>query len=1302
MLKHSVNFLAGFMLSLLCFTASDAPAAPLQLSQVPLYLGGNIGPNVMFTLDDSGSMQWEVLPDEQLEVPGDVGREINYVFPENQAYYGSGYYSCDDRNTGTTNCVDTTAAVGGHEDDPNYPNQHHYMTRSYYNNKAYYNPSITYSPWRYADNTSYPNATITCAYHNPQNTALGCRNLEVLNDGGANTSTDSYGSWRRLTSTGSYQWRRQNYVNAQTGVAGFWPAVYFNFDSSNAGCDGQATTRACYDKVEIRTTTTSYAGSTSRTDCAAKPTCTYAEEIQNFANWYTYYRSRVLTARAGVGRAFAAQSSDPTSPSILRVGFSAINKGSAPIDGLSSPGAVINGVRKFTGADRTNFFSSLYGHAIPKSSTPLRRALDDVGKYFERTDPTGPWTETPGTASTTPERACRQSYDILTTDGYWNGASAPTAGARANVDNTAGVSITNHTLNPTPPTYQYTAANPYKDTWGDPNPSGGTLADIAMYYWNRDLHPTLLNKVLTNPADPAFWQHMVTHTVGLGLSGTLDPAADLPALTAGTKTWPQPCDGCTGENLDDLWHAAVNGRGEFFSAADPELFASSLSSILSTIVDRNSSAASVALNSGSITSDSHLYQAKFNTSNWSGQLLSIPINTNGTIPLKADGTADEDWDAAVELDAQNPDSRRIVTYKSSAAGTGSPGIPFRWPADPLVPGPSELDPSQVSALNTNPATGSPDLPTPLGSERLDYLRGKAVSGFRTRTSRLGDSVYSSPAYVGEPQARYENWRAGDPETGTYSAFESSKAGRAPMVYVGANDGMLHGFDAGDGSERFAYVPASVFKNLNKLTSPTYNHRFYVDGSPIVGDAFFGGSWHTVLVGGLRGGGQGIYALDITDPPKTSPPDTEAGIAAKVLWEFTDADDPITSTKIEGDVDLGYTYSDPNIVRMHNGKWAAVFGSGYNNTESDGATTTSTTGNAVLYIVDIADGSLMAKLDTKEGSAQDPTGSSRPNGLATAAPIDANGDYIVDYIYAGDLFGNLWKFDVTSSNDNDWKVAYGSTTPDPLFTACFGTSCTTGATSNYQPITTRPQVGRHPTEPLGFMVYFGTGKYFESGDATPTGQTTQSFYGIWDQNPSAAAPFGRSKLQEQKILKEVPQTFGGASYELRVTEKNPVDYAGGKLGWYMDLFNQEGGNTNNFGEKQVTDSILRNDRIIFTTLIPSVDPCDFGGTGWLMELDAGTGGQLSFSPFDLNLDGLFDQYDYVDVDLDGDGVKEKVPASGKKSKEGIIAQPGVVAGTGKDDDKEYKFSSGSTGNIERTVENAGPGYAGRTSWRELKQ
>ncbi|MGH9891720.1 MAG: pilus assembly protein, partial [bacterium] len=711
------------------------------------------------------------------------------------------------------------------------------------------------------------------------------------------------------------------------------------------------------------------------------------------------------------------------------------------------------------------------------------------------------------------------------------------------MDNTAGPTITNNSNPPVPPSYQYSPVGPYKDAWGDPDPTDGTLADVAMYYWNRDLRTSLANKVPTNAADPAFWQHMVSFTVGLGLSGTLDPATDLPALTTGTKTWPMPFDGAAGENLDDLWHAAVNGRGDFFSASNPDEFAQGLSASLANISDRTGAASSIALNSTSLRAGSRVYQARFKSADWSGQLLSIPILSTGAL-------GPEEWDAAQKLAGQDYDTgRKIVTFKPSART----GAPFRW---------TGLEASQQIELEKNPATLLAD---GLGSQRLDYLRGKDVPGMRLRAKKLGDIVHSSPAFVGAPIFRYpDRW----PDTGAsaapenaapYSMFKSDNKTRKPLVYAGANDGMLHAFDADTGptagEEAFAYVPAAVYKNLNQLTNPTYAHRFFVDGAPTVGDAFFDGSWHTVLVGGLRAGGQAIYALDITDPPGSS--DDETGIAAKVLWEFNDVEDPLASNPDYGDKDLGDTFSEPNIVRLHNGQWAAVFGNGYNNTKSDGLLTTSTTGNAVLYIVDIATGELIKKIDTGVGKAQDPKNTTAanqlPNGLATPAPIDANGDSIVDYIYAGDLFGNLWKFDVSSSNENSWQVLGPS--GGPLFVACggTGTQCTTAGASNLrQPITTRPQVGRHPTKANGFMVYFGTGKYIEGPDidAKPTGQTTQTFYGIWDENLSSLTAFDRTKLLEQKIVKEISQGFDTSTppdgtdddfFDLRVTTDNPIDW-----------------------------------------------------------------------------------------------------------------------------------------------------------------
>ena len=326
-----------------------------------------------------------------------------------------------------------------------------------------------------------------------------------------------------------------------------------------------------------------------------------------------------------------------------------------------------------------------------------------------------------------------------------------------------------------------------------------------------------------------------------------------------------------------------------------------------------------------------------------------------------------------------------------------------------------------------------------------------------------------------------------------------------------------------------------------------------------------------------------------------------------------------------------------------------------------------------------------------GSAQDPTGNNRPNGLSTPSAVDFNGDSITDAIYAGDLFGNVWKIDVSGTSAGSWKFSYKTgSNPKPIYTACANATCNA---SNSQAITTQVQVIRHPSL-SGYLVLFGTGKYFEVGDNSTTGQTTHTFYGIWDKDETSLVAIDKDDLLEQKIIKEVT-SFNS---ELRVTTQNAVNW-NSHSGWYLDLINSENGNTTNYGERQVSNAIVRNGRIIFTTLLPSDDQCDFGGSGWLMELDVKTGARLTYSPFDLNGDGLFSISDYVNVgDLDGDGNDDYVPVSGKKSKVGNITSPSISNTAG--GEQEFKYTSGSTGSIEITVENPGPTFHGRQSWRQL--
>jgi type IV pilus assembly protein PilY1 len=278
-------------------------------------------------------------------------------------------------------------------------------------------------------------------------------------------------------------------------------------------------------------------------------------------------------------------------------------------------------------------------------------------------------------------------------------------------------------------------------------------------------------------------------------------------------------------------------------------------------------------------------------------------------------------------------------------------------------------------------------------------------------------------------------------------------------------------------------------------------------------------------------------------------------------------------------------------------------------------------------------------------------------------VDLDGDFTIDYIYAGDLSGNVWKFDVSNPAPTSWQVAYGG----PLFTA--------EISGTPQPITSYPEVGLHPQN--GLLIYFGTGKYLETADNTAVGIPTQTFYAIWDKNESTLTSFTRTALLQQEVLAVVSGN--------RVTSDHAIDWTVHR-GWYLDLPTQ--------GERQVSDSVLRSNKIIFTTLIPNSQICGTGGSGWLMELDAHSGSRLAFPPFDLNDDDEFDEYDMVTVMINGSNVT--VPVSGVISTEGILTSPAVLPSG----NIELKYAGGSSGSISVTTENPGPGARGRQAWRSL--
>lgn len=1113
-------------LSLAAFTSGHAQH---NIPDTPLQVGTTADPNVMMILDDSGSMHFEIMPDDYTPGPNDG---TNYVFPRASGIYGSSDYD------------NYVATVDNHVFNA--------LARSPQINTIYYNPAITYTPWANEDGSLYPNASPTCALHNPTRsgtTSAYCRNLTTDN------SNYNSNSWVTCTSTSNSSCSRT--TNSKT----FWPATYFWYSGSSSSAD--IWNLANYQRKEIRPTTATYAGEgrTARTDCTAG-VCTYTQEIQNFANWYTYYRSRILTARAGIGRAFARQGS------ALRVGFASINQASSTVDGKSWQ-SIVRGVRQFSGTNRTTFFSDLYGRSIPAMGTPLRRALDDVGQYYSWTDSRGPWSSTPGVSGGT-SFTCRQSYAILMTDGYWNGDAANIA--TGNQDGSNGSVITG----PNAQSGQFISTYPFKDANSD------TLADVAAYYWKNDLHSSLGNSVPTSALDPAFWQHMVTFGVGLGVTGSVDPASAFAAIgtSSGTITWNAPTTNAA--KIDDLLHAAVNSRGAFFSAKDPQTFATALTGILADIVDRKSSSASVSTNSTKLTTSSLVFSATFNTNKWTGELEAFSVGSNGVATTPK-------WKASDNIPAAA--SRKIFT---TSGGTAKE---FTW---------ANLSTADQGALNDN-------------SDILSFIRGvrskESNNGgtLRTRGSILGDIVHSSPNYS-----------------------KDSK-----LVLVGANDGMLHGFDADTGIEQFAYIPSALIPKLSRLSDPNYQHTYYVDGDIAIGEQSQTFLDRTYAVTTLGRGGKGLFALDITDPANFG--------AASVKWEY------FSST----DKDLGYMLGKPVIAQMNDDSIVAIVGNGYNSTD----------GRAVLYIINLTTGAVQ-----KITTANTDVG----NGLATPGVYDENADGYIDYIYAGDLKGNVWKFNVTSSNSSQWSS--NGNRPSVVFVAKDSAGTVQPITSQIVPVKNYvrgdPNLGK-------LFLFFGTGAYFRTED--PASKAVQTWYAVIDEGSTVS---GRSALKQRGISSmfsvdgQTVRTFQSAVVE----PQTPYHDMTGKKGWYIDWIDPDGTKR---GERIITPSgfyRFEEPVLLVSSIIPVADdPCLPGGNGFVNAVNAFTGGSLSESFF------MFGNYNgtaaigSLDMNL------------GMVSQASIfVSDPTgqlVVSGSGKSGQTDGSLIG------SKTV-NTGAQPRGRVSWREI--
>jgi type IV pilus assembly protein PilY1 len=1015
--------------------------------------------------------------------------------------------------------------------------------------------------------------------------------------GGINYQFVKYGTVAHATTNDTANQNSQIGPTDDEGITGF---TRINIVETAAGSN---TLPAGYPPKGIR-----------RIDCAG-PQCTYQEEMTNFANWYSYYRTRMQAMKTAAGLAFKPKSSE------LRVGFITINPGS-PV----SSGKYLK-LQEFGAAEKIAWYNKFYSQT-PGPTTPLRQALSRVGRHFAgKTDSINAgMPDDPIIAS------CQQNFAILTTDGYWNGSGGVKLdGATAMGDEDDNIA--------TAPRPFYDGANAAPG----PGTASGTLADVAFYYYVNDLRPAgsknaagvdvSTNNVPTNTRDTAPHQHMTTFTLGLGIEGRLqyDPAyetqttGDFASIKAGLLDWPKPAAN-QDVAVDDLWHAAVNGRGKYFSARDPQLLSDGLKESLNEVNARIGAGAAAATSSlKPVAGDNLAFTAQYETQKWHGDLTAKTIDTDATSATFGQVSSRVLWSAQALLDATNWSSRRILMFDPGAGVTKIKD--FCWPGSAgCVTGLNATEQSYfkealpatgIKQINQYPNWAAAQRANATSLRLVDYLRGDftyqdsgigiATDLFRKREHKLGDITNSKPIFIKKPPFDYSD--------DFYKDFKSVQATRKGVVVVGANDGMLHafqtdpdgnpyfqtaGFATADGSddaftgtndggvESWAYVPGAVLPNLYKLAENNpFHHQFLVDGSPVVADVCSGsctaiGDWKTILVAGLNKGGRGYYALDITDP-----------LNPAALWEFTasatcatDAD--ITAGSASSDCNIGYSFGQPVITKQrssvvgNNGKWVVLVTSGYNNVSPGD-------GKGYLYMIDAFSGKIMARIGTTVGDVTDPSGLGKINAFVNR-PLNATlvTNNTADLVFGGDLLGNLWRFDISGS-PGSYKV-------DKL-----ATLTSLESPPKAQPITARPEIGivvKSTSDDKGVRVVFvGSGRYLGASDVADT--SVQTIYGIKDSNDKNDLTF--QGLVDVGTL--VQHTMGSENSLADGTIVRSVTGPGVNFkddpskGFRIDL---------PAGERVNVDLELQVGTLVAPSNLPETDVCSAGGIGWLNNIDYETG------------------------------------------------------------------------------------------------
>lgn len=1233
-------------------SANIAPAGPIVLSDTPLVNGltNNIAPNILFILDDSLSMESEYMPDS-------ISTGFGYDFWD------------DDRL-----CV-----------------------RNFGFNTIHFNPDLTYERPVEADGTlfadadfnqayddgfdpggwedlgdyvnEYSNSTVVAGTTGPVSgifrTTNGSRSIRVTHTGHGLEADEADGTDDRVRFT------RNNGVTSNFSVGGttitynFWYDVRTVIDANTytilvtnnatssvtgAGGGNIIINREDYTPVYEPNYTWYY---TTYTDDPENPPSSCedddeyeqvfiaeqsAAEQQNYANWYQYYRTRLLLMKSASGRAFAGVTSD------FRVGFSVISDKGTDTD-------LFLGVQRFTGTHKEDWYEMLYGIG-GASFTPLRAALSKAGRYYAGSLG-GDYSS--GGDKDPIQYSCQQNFSILTTDGYWNvnDESPVASGFTPSTTTTDGLPVGAATDNYGPFQIDNVTrvgnadggdAPPYGDTYSN------TLADVAAYYYKTDLRPNAgvggpnddgdkidvsTNNVPDSNSDGRTHQRMQTFTLGLGLDGTRAYPGDWAAILDGSLAWPNPITNTTGQRIDDLWHAAVNGRGGYMSAKNAGAVEEQLNDALAAIeIEQGSAAAAATSTLQPVDGDNTAFLAQYETGSWVGNLLAREIDVDtGEIDDTDLWSAQEELDGMVEAD---DDDRTIYTF-SAVESSGLKSFEEANLAAEIAAGYFRSDGFSGHPELSQYDDWSPgQVSTATSQAMIKFLRGQRGHEmsdaeplpddevFRSRTHVLGDIGSAAPVYVRKPPFTYVD--------DGYAAFVSDNDERPATVYVGANDGMLHAFNGttgvSGGTERWAYIPSMVIPNLYQLADQDYStgHRYYVDGPIALGDARDStGEWATILVGGLGHGGKGYYALDVTDPD-----------SPKALWEFTAADDN----------DIGFSYGNPIITkRASDGTWVVVFASGYNN-GSPGD------GKGRLFVVDAFTGIKLLEIITDDLETDESL-----SGIARVSNYVEDGlrNNSTQYVYGGDLSGNLWRFDINVASCNEC-----ATEAARVLLA----RTTSTADAGVQPITVQPELARIRDASGSWhrVVYFGTGRALGPNDITnldPSHGESQAIYAVKDTGTYLGVlTESGANLVSQTLREANAAEIAAGDNSRKIDSLTAVDWQVNN-GWYV---------TTPDVERFTVDPGLQLGTLVIAGNIFEQGYCEPTGSTVLYQLDYKSGNVLKTSEYSAQIVGI-----------------TQLQTRGG-------AGPVVI---------DPVFADGTTGNVAQAGAVGGGGSATRVSWREIE-